>query len=897
MPVPAVARYVADMLLLLVLACDDTPTLRVVSPDEGARVPAGLPVTLEVGITPAAVLGDVQLEFAAGDAALTGELTLDSAVGEAAFVTSGLPVGDFVFTVRSVVDDGDAISASRAFVGFVNQAPTAAFFTPADGGAVIAGVPFEVRAQLGDADDVDGVEELALAWTGVAEGAASSPSSLLGPGEVHFLVEAVAVGEYTVGVTVTDRWGATGTTTSSFVAVDGDLDGDGFPDAALGGDDCDDADATVFPGAVESCNDVDDDCDGTVDDDAADASLWYADADGDGYGDGGATAACDPPADHAALDGDCDDGDPAVNPGAPEQCETGVDEDCDGEIDTDAAGSFAQWIDADGDTYGRGAAISDCVLHDGYALRTGDCDDTRADTNPGELEVCDTDDRDEDCDGDADDDDTSTTGQTRHYEDTDGDGHGDAASPGNRCDPGSGWSATADDCDDTEDLAWTGAAEVCDDGVDNDCSGGDERCAPSGSGSLGGAEVKLTGAGANGLLGDAVDGAGDRDGDGTPDVVLGAWGYGTGGTVYLVGGAGLSSGSVSVGTAVTAEAAGDGLGFAVAGCGNVVGGAGADVVFSAPSNGSGKGAVYLWSGSRGAGAASAADDVMDGAAGDALGAALDCGRDVDDDGKNDVIAGATGSGVAYVLDAGTLSAHARLTGGSGAGSSVALLADVDGDGVDDLLVGDEQANKAWLVLGSAALGNLTLSSGADAAYTGAATGDTAGAAVAGLGDADGDGYGDLLIGAPENDDGGSASGSAYVVRGRTTPSTTSLASADLELAGVDASDHAGAAVAGPGDVDADGYDDVLVGAYYDETAGTGAGAAYLLYGAAALGGTLTAADATFLGEDTRDSAGEALGGAGDLDGDGAADLVIGAPSEASAAAGAGAAYVVFGGPG
>ncbi len=89
-----------------------------------------------------------------------------------------------------------------------------------------------------------------------------------------------------------------------------DADGDSYAE----GDDCDDQDPAVFPGAEERCDGVDNDCDGEVDEDASDAASWYADADGDGYGDAEvSTRACQAPSGYAADATDCDDGDAAVN--------------------------------------------------------------------------------------------------------------------------------------------------------------------------------------------------------------------------------------------------------------------------------------------------------------------------------------------------------------------------------------------------------------------------------------------------------------------------------------------------------------------------------------------------------------------------------------------------------
>jgi len=114
---------------------------------------------------------------------------------------------------------------------------------------------------------------------------------------------------------------------------DHDHDGDGFvesPAAASGGD-CDDGDASVFPGAQETCDELDQDCDGRVDEEALDASTLFLDEDQDGHGTDATTVqACQVAQGYAELAGDCDDDDGDVNPDAAEICEDGVDNDCDG---------------------------------------------------------------------------------------------------------------------------------------------------------------------------------------------------------------------------------------------------------------------------------------------------------------------------------------------------------------------------------------------------------------------------------------------------------------------------------------------------------------------------------------------------------------------------------------
>ncbi len=124
-----------------------------------------------------------------------------------------------------------------------------------------------------------------------------------------------------------------------------DVDGDGYGDDAAAttscdagltqGGDCDDGDAGVNPEASETCDGVDEDCDGAIDEDGADLGTWYPDADGDGFAPSDATGveACAAPDGHTESLGDCDDSDAAVYAGAPEDQTNGRDDDCDGAID------------------------------------------------------------------------------------------------------------------------------------------------------------------------------------------------------------------------------------------------------------------------------------------------------------------------------------------------------------------------------------------------------------------------------------------------------------------------------------------------------------------------------------------------------------------------------------
>jgi hypothetical protein len=238
-----------------------------------------------------------------------------------------------------------------------------------------------------------------------------------------------------------------------------DADGDGF----AAEEDCDDTDANVNGGATEVCDGIDNDCDGEVDEEVT--NTWYADADGDTYGDPEAPVeACSQPEGAVAAGTDCDDGDPEVFPAASERCD-GVDNDCDGDIDEDVLSGW--YADVDGDGWGDPeAAVEDCDPPSGFVDNARDCDDTTAAAAPDADEVCDA--LDNDCDGDIDEPD-ALDAATWHA-DADGDGYGDAASPQVACDAPSAHVSDATDCDDGAFDVNPGATEVCNT-IDDDCDG------------------------------------------------------------------------------------------------------------------------------------------------------------------------------------------------------------------------------------------------------------------------------------------------------------------------------------------------------------------------------------------------------------------------------------------
>ena len=106
-----------------------------------------------------------------------------------------------------------------------------------------------------------------------------------------------------------------------------DIDQDGYDQAT----DCDDTNPIIHPNADELCDGIDNDCDGTIDEDVE--QTFYEDNDADGFGNADSTMmACEPPAHYVTTSGDCDDNEPNAYPGALEECD-GIDNNCDGEVD------------------------------------------------------------------------------------------------------------------------------------------------------------------------------------------------------------------------------------------------------------------------------------------------------------------------------------------------------------------------------------------------------------------------------------------------------------------------------------------------------------------------------------------------------------------------------------
>lgn len=251
-----------------------------------------------------------------------------------------------------------------------------------------------------------------------------------------------------------------------------DLDGDGYGKTAeslktctppdnyvlLPGD-CNDNTTTINPGVNETCNNIDDNCDGQIDEGVK--ATFYADQDQDGYGNpAGTTLACSAPVGHVSNNQDCDDTRNDVNPASLERC-NGIDDNCDGQ--TDEGLSTDTWYrDQDEDGYGNpDVSVLACVAPDGYLINGSDCNDSDAFIHPDAVERCNG--LDDNCD-------TIIDNGATLFNDRDGDGYGNLGDPLGGCSVSQGSVINSMDCNDNNNAVHPGAEEMCNQ-LDDNCDG------------------------------------------------------------------------------------------------------------------------------------------------------------------------------------------------------------------------------------------------------------------------------------------------------------------------------------------------------------------------------------------------------------------------------------------
>lgn len=468
----------------------------------------------------------------------------------------------------------------------------------------------------------------------------------------------------------------------------------------------------------------------------------------------------------------------------------------------------------------------------------------------------------------------------------------------------------------------------------------------------------IDGEAAGDASGQAVHHIGDVNGDGLADVAVGARSTAGGsGKVYVVFGK-TTSGKVTLSKLIDEGAGfviygsdGEGAGASVSAAGDVNGDGLPDLILGAPNGasfGNSSGSAYVVFGKNTTSSVQL-EAVALGTGGFAIhgaktndfaGTSVRGAGDVNGDGLADVVVGAFGSDPHGALSGETFVVFGRAAGkptnlvevsqglGGGfairgeaatdfSGSAVAGAGDVNGDGLADVIIGaygsdvqGDTSGRAYVVFGKTSVTPVDLSAVAMGqggfAIDGEKASDQAGGAVSGAGDMNGDGLADVIVASARIDAVGEDSGRAYVVWGKKDGQTVKLSSLAQGVGGFlinghQVRDYAGFAVDAAGDVNGDGLDDILVGAYGANPAGDVSGRTYIVYGRTqstpmSLGDVLYGEGGfTLDGEAKGDYSGFALGAAGDVNGDGLADVIDGAFGSDTQGKDSGRSYVVFGG--
>jgi len=379
-------------------------------------------------------------------------------------------------------------------------------------------------------------------------------------------------------------------------------------------------------------------------------------------------------------------------------------------------------------------------------------------------------------------------------------------------------------------------------------------------------------------FGFSVSIAGDVNGDGYSDVIVGAKGEYT----YRKGNAYIYYGGFPMNTiadvVMTGESIGNMFGRSVSSAGDINGDGYSDVIVGASGFNGNTGRAYIYYGS--SSMDNIADVILTGETTENyFGISVSCAGNVNGDGFSDVIVGAWGynsrTGRAYIYYGSSIMNNVfdvRMTGESSGdffGWSVSTAGNVNGDGYSDIIVGSRENNagtgSAYIYFGGSNMNNIF-----DVKMIGESIGNKFGYSVSTAGDVNGDGFSDIMVGAEYYN---SAFGRVYIYFGGISMNNVT----DLFMTGEATNNFFGESMAPVGDLNDDGFSDIIIGAFGNEVGGDNAGRVYIYFGDSSMNNV---ADVIFTGEEYN-QIGICVSSSGDLNGDGHLDIIFGAIGDQS----------------